>query len=258
MRYLYFFSLALVTQISYGQTIADTSKSAISSQAGEEVVQQVISRTDSTGMCVENISWGGTAGLARIYYASGRLKENVPYANLNANQIHGLVTTWHENGQIESQQHFQQGKRQGKVELYYESGQLKRLSNYAADIELLGRCFDAAGIAVPYFPYEQPAFYPGGQMQLIKEFDKAIRLPYNVTKLLGKDDCIVYISFLIDTDGSMLYPQVDKASNIPAVDNAVLAVVQKLKLKRQFAPARRDGLVVQSRYIIPIRFRGMQ
>jgi protein TonB len=193
----------------------------------------------------------------RIYYASGRLKEYIPYANLAASQIHGLATTWHENGQIESQQHFSQGKRQGKVELYYESGQLKRLSNYEADVELRGRCFDAAGMAVPYFPYEQPAFYPGGQMQLVKEIDNAIRLPHEVVMLLGKDDCTVYISFLIDTHGSIRYPQVDVASSIPAVDSAVLTVIQKLKLKRQFKPAQRDGLVVQSKYIIPIRFRGM-
>jgi hypothetical protein len=259
MRYLYLLSLALVIQVAHGQTIADTSGTTTSPQvgAGEEAVQRVVSHTDSTGMCIETANWGGATGLTRIYYASGRLKEYIPYANLDANRIHGLVTTWYENGQLESQQHFLRGKRQGKITLYYESGQLKRLSNYEADVELLGKCFDAMGVAVSYFPYEQPALYPGGQMHLVKEVANAIRLPSEVIKLLGKDDRIVYISLLIAEDGSIHHPQVDVSSTIPSLDSAVLANIQKLRFKRQFTPAYRDGLAVQSKYIIPIRFGGM-
>ena len=257
MRYVYLFSFALVTQVAHGQVIAGISGPTTSPPVGEEVVQRVVSRTDSTGMCVETVNGGGTTGLMCIYYASGRLKEYIPYTNSGVSQINGLVTTWYENGQIESQQHFLRGKRQGKMVLYYENGRVKRLSNYTADVESLGRCFDTVGIAVPYFPYERPALYPGGQMQLAKEIANAIRLPSAVTKLLGKDDRAVYISFLIEKDGSIHYPQVDASSNIPSLDSAVLAIIEKLRLRRQFTPAYRDGLAVQSKYIIPIRFGGM-
>jgi protein TonB len=255
MRYLYLLSLALVARLAHGQTSADTLGTAAPPQATKEVARRVASRTDSTGLCVETTSWGERVGLVRIYYASGRLKEYVPYADLGTDQIHGLVTTWYENGQLESQQPFLQGRREGKLALYYDNGQLKRLSDYEAGAELLGRCFNAAGVAIPFFPYEQPALYPGGQMQLVKEITNAIRMPHDVTMLLGKDDRTVYISFLIDKDGSIRYPQVDVSSHIPALDRVALATIQKLK--RRFTPARRDGLVVQSKYFIPVRFDGM-
>jgi hypothetical protein len=94
MRCLYLVSLTLVAQLAHGQTIADTLRTAVPSLAAEEVARRVASRTDSTGLCVETMSWGEHIGLVRIYYASGRLKEYVPYADLGADQIHGLVTTW--------------------------------------------------------------------------------------------------------------------------------------------------------------------
>jgi protein TonB len=254
MRYLYLLGLALVAQAVHGQTSADT-LSATTPPAADEVVRQIASRTDSTGLCTEIMSWGQAIGLVRIYYASGRLKEYVPYADLGADQIHGLVTTWYENGQLESQQPFLHGKREGKLTLYHESGQLKRLSEYVEGSELPGRCFDATGRAVPYFPYEQPAIYPGGQLQLNKEIGNAIRLPLAVTKLLGPSDHTVYISFFIDEAGIIQQPQVDVSSHIPALDHVVLATLHKLKY--QFMPARRDGLAVRSKYSIPVWFAGM-
>jgi protein TonB len=66
----------------------------------------VTSHTDSTGLCVETLSWTGPDGLVRIYYASGRLKEYVPYADLGTGQVHGVATTWYDSGQLGSRQPF--------------------------------------------------------------------------------------------------------------------------------------------------------
>jgi TonB family protein len=188
----------------------------------------------------------------RIYYASGLLKEYVPYADLGAGKIHGLVTTWYESGQLESRQPFLRGQRDGQLTLYYASGQLKRETDYVAGAELPGRCFDATGQVVPYFIYEQPPLYPGGHMQLAKEIDRAMRWPRDVPAILGPDRRTVYISFWVDKNGIIRAPQVAVSSQWPSLDRAVLATVQKLT--RRFAPARRDGLIVESKYYIPVQF----
>jgi protein TonB len=250
MRYLYLLSLALVAEVVQGQTIADTLR-VTAPQARGEVVRRVTSTTDSTGLCTETLSWGEASGLVRTYYSSGRLKEYVPYADLGAGHLHGLVTTWYESGQLASRQPFVKGERDGALELYYENGQLRRQANYVAGAELPGRCFDTAGVAMPYFPYEQLPLYPGGQMQLAKEINKAMRWPPDVPVIIGPDFRTVCISFWVDKDGSIRQPRVAVSSQFPSLDRAVLNTVHKLA--RRFAPARRDGLVVQSKYYLPIR-----
>lgn len=251
MRYSYLLLLVLWAQVVCGQTAADTLLT--DAQPPQELMRRVVSRTDSTGRCAETLSWGGADGLVRVYYASGLLKEYVPYADLGTDQVHGLVTTWYENGQLESRQPFQQGKRDGKLELYYASGQLKRDTDYVAGAELPGRCFNAQGQVVPYFLYEQLPLYPGGNTQLAKEINKAMRWPREVpSTFLSFDPRTVYISFWVDKSGRICQPQVAVSSQLPSLDHAVLATVQKLT--RRFTPAMRDGLVVESKYCIPVQF----
>ncbi|RZL12536.1 MAG: TonB family protein [Hymenobacter sp.] len=190
-----------------------------------------------------------------MYYNSGLLKEYGPYANLGTGQVHGLATTWYENGQMESRQPFRQGKRDGRLELYYADGRLKRETDYVAGAELPGRCIDAADRAAPYFPYEQLPLYSGGQERLAKEINKAMRWPQEVSTVAGLGHRTVYVTFWVAKEGSIRQPQVAVSSQLPSSDRALLATVQKLT--RRFTPARRDGLVVESKYYLPVEFGGV-
>lgn len=254
MRYLYLLLLVLGVRAARGQANADTLAAATLPPEAGDIKRYVRAHTDSTGLCGETLRWEGAGGLARIYYPSGRLKEYVPYADLGTGQVHGLVTTWYETGQLESRQPFLQGKRTGKLELYHANGQLKRLTEYVDGAELPGQCFDAAGRPVPYFLYEQLALYPGGQPQLAKEITKLLRWSRDVPPIMWQLQRMVGISFLVDTDGRIRNPKVVVSSDLPSLDRAVLTTVAKLT--RRFTPARRDGLVVQSNYYLPIQFEG--
>lgn len=252
MRYLYTGVCALLVHLAHGQSVADTLAVGQVLQTPEEASRRVTSHTDSTGLCVETLSWTGADGLVRIYYASGRLKEYVPYADLGTGQVHGVATTWYDSGQLESRQPFWQGKRDGKLELYYADGQLKRCTEYTAGAELPGQCFDAAGRPVAYFAYEQLPLYPGGHAQLTKEINNALRWPRDVPPALTILKRTVCLSFLVDEQGTIQAPRVAVSSELPSLDRAVLATIAKLT--RRFTPARRDGRVVQSAYYLPIQF----
>lgn len=255
MRCLYTGICGLLVHLAHGQTATDTLGLARLPQAAEETGRRVASQTDSTGSCTETLSWGGSDGLVRTYYPSGRLKEYVPYADLRIGHLHGLVTTWYENGQLASSQPFLRGQRDGALVLYYENGQLKRQTNYTAGAELPGRCFDEAGVSLPYSPYEQLPLYPGGQTQLAKEINKALRWPRDVPPIPGQLQRTVCVSFWVDEYGRIQQPQVAVSSQLPSLDRAVLATVSKLA--RRFVPARRDGRVVQSKYYLPVQFTGV-
>ncbi|RZK99609.1 MAG: TonB family protein [Hymenobacter sp.] len=257
MRYVYIGigMLGLLPQLACGQAAADTLAPASPPQAAAEAARRVSSRVDSAGACTELLRWGDAGGLLRVFYPSGRLKEYVPYMDVAAGYIHGLATTWYESGQLRTSEAYWQGSRDGALVLYYENGQLKRQTQYAAGSELPGSCFDAAGAEVPYFPYEQLPLYPGGHAQLAKEVNKALRWPREVPLLLSAAARSVCISFWVGKDGRIENPQVAVSSQLPSLDQAVLAAIAKLA--RRFTPARRDGVVVPSRYYLPVEFSGV-
>ncbi|MBJ6142736.1 energy transducer TonB [Hymenobacter sp. BT559] len=252
MRYVYTGICVLLAHLAQGQALADTLAYEQPRQTTEEASRRVTSHTDSTGLCVETLSWAGARGLVRIYYASGLLKEYVPYGDLGMGQVHGVATTWYESGQLESRQPFVQGKRDGKLELYYPDGRLKRRTEYATGAELPGQCFDETGRPVIYFSYEQLPLYPGGHAQLTKEINNALRWPRDVTPLMLLMRRTVCLSFVVDEQGAIQSPRVAVSSELPSLDRAVLATIAKLT--RRFAPARRDGRIVQSAYYLPIQF----
>ncbi len=215
----------------------------------------VSSRTDSAGTCTEVLRWGEQGGLVRVFYPSGHLKEYVPYADLNAEIQHGVASSWFDNGQLGAQQPYYQGQRTGTLLLYYESGILKRTTEYVAGSELLGRCFDASGQPVAYFPYEQLPLYPGGAAQLSREITKSLRLPRRLPATAFVVPRLVDIAFQVAEDGSIQAPRIARSSLLPELDQAVLAAFAKLT--RRFVPGRRDGRLVRCAYHLPVEFKGL-
>jgi len=215
--------------------------------------RRVASQTDSAGTCTEVLRWGEPSALVRVFYASGHLKEYVPYADLATGIQHGVASSWFATGQLGAQQPFYQGQRTGTLALYYESGILKRTTEYVAGTEMLGRCFDAAGQPVAYFSYEQLPLYPGGPARLSYEILKALRLPRCLPAAVLFEPCVVDIVFQVAEDGSIEVPQVARSSRRPELDAAVLAALARLT--RRFTPARRAGHLVRCNYHLPVEFK---
>lgn len=256
MRYRYIIILGASAWASQ-PVRAQAPVAAVAPDSGQYQVvvdsRRVSSQTDSAGTCTEVLRWGEPSGLVRVFHSSGRLREYIPYSDLAAGVQHGVASSWFDNGQLGAQQPYYQGQRTGTLALYYESGTLKRTTEYVAGNEMLGRCFNEAGQPVAYFPYEQLPLYPGGPAQLTREITRALRLPRHLSPVLFFEPRLVDIAFQVAEDGSIQAPHVARSSLLPELDQAVLAACAKLT--RRFTPARRDGRLVRCDYHLPVEFK---
>jgi len=84
MRYLYVTICVLAGGTAQAQVPAPAAEIPADSGRYEVALdkRRVSSSTDSVGTCTEEMRWGELSGLVRVYYPSGRLKEYVPYADL--------------------------------------------------------------------------------------------------------------------------------------------------------------------------------
>ncbi len=119
----------------------------------------------------------------------------------------GVAASWYDNGQPGTWQAYQEGQRHGPLLLSYESGMLKCRTEYVAGNKLPGNCYDAAGQAIAYFPYEQLPLYPGGHTQLTKEINKTLRLPCLLPVFYYGQPCLVDVAIQVAEDGSIQNPR---------------------------------------------------
>ncbi|WP_426059251.1 TonB family protein [Hymenobacter sp. B1770] len=216
---------------------------------------------DSTAYCVETTFRDSVAGVSRVYYPSGQLKQYVPYSNVARGTVFGTLTTWYEDGTMRSKEDYVGGQRHGDLLTYYPDGSLKRREQYESGRGGVGVCYAPNGSLVPYFVYEQLPLYPGGQERLIHELSTGILLNANETLAMRRESAKamqmatrswkleVLVELQVGEDGRVTGAEVVKSSS-HFLNNAALRAAAKLK--RQFVPARLDGQVVKSNLVVPI------
>jgi protein TonB len=258
MRCFYLITAGLVSGLAWSAAAQELpseltlATDSVSYYPGVDTLR-VNSQTDSVGTCVEVLRWGASAGLARLFYSSGHLKEYMPYSDVDRGLANGLATSWFDSGQLHTRQVYTQGRRTGTLSVYYETGALKRQVDYVAGTEQIGSCFDPEGKPVAYFPYEQLPLYPGGEAQLTKEIFKELRLPSQLPLVAYVRPLQVEVMLRIAEDGSISTPLVARSSVLKAFDQAVLTAISKLS--RRFSPGRRDGQLVVCNYYLPVQLR---
>jgi protein TonB len=276
MRYLYAFCLGLLlAHTARGQAAADSLALAADSTELPVAVDTrwVRSETDSAGICTEILHWSGVGGLVRAYYPTGQLKEYIPYSDLLAGRVHGVATSWYESGQLRASQTLIQGQRDSLLLLYYENGQLKRRTRYVAGVEQVGVCFDSDGRPVPYFPYEQPPLYPGGQLQIIKEISQCLR-QWQPAGNLMLNQAQIHLRFQVAADGHVENPEVtitnetfalvlahssSKQSLQATLSQGLAPLISRVQrgltnLAKPFYPGKRDGDIVSWQYSMTVPF----
>ncbi len=216
---------------------------------------------DTTALCAETTYRDSLGGVTRVYYPSGHLKQYVPYAHVARGIRHGCVTTWYEDGQLCIREDYIRGQRNGELRTYYPDGTLKRREQYENGRCGVGNCYDATGHPVPYFVYEQLPLYPGGEEQLLKELNRAVRLNSQEIDAMRREsrhmqDLLRYgtqrevdVELAVAPDGRITNARI-VGSTAGFLNNAALRAVTKLK--RQFVPGRRDGQALTSYLTVPL------
>jgi protein TonB len=271
-RYLSFACLGLLAHPAWGQATDSVAVDSASYAVAPDE-RWVRSQTDSTGECTEVMHWSGAGGLVRVYHPSGHLKDYLPYTNLAAGQLHGVATSWYDDGQLAIRQTFLRGQRDGDLVAYYPDGKLKRQTQYTAGSEMLGQCFAPSGAPLPFFLYEQPPLYPGGQLQLIKEISRHAR-QWQPAGMLVLSQAQIHVRFQVGENGQVENPQITITderfallrahSNInqslqTALSDGLGPLVSRLQhglttLTKPFSPGKRDGATVRWQYSLTIPF----
>ena len=216
---------------------------------------------DSTAYCAETTFRDSLSGVMRVYYPSGYLKQYIPYANVYRRMLHGTFSTWYEDGQMRSKEEYLGGVRNGDLLTYYPDGTLKRRERYEKGLCGVGRCYGPTGAPVPYFAYEQLPLYPGGEAQLLKELERAVRLNSQEVAAMRRESGRVLnlarygwkrqvdVELAVAPDGRIASARIINSTAF-FLDNAALRAVDKLK--RQFVPGRRDGQATLSYLTVPV------
>jgi antitoxin component YwqK of YwqJK toxin-antitoxin module len=68
-----------------------------------------------------------------ILWSDGKKKEQTNYMD---GKLHGLSRTWSSYGQIEKEEHYQMGKKEGLATLWYKNGNTKEETNYHQGIQV--------------------------------------------------------------------------------------------------------------------------
>jgi protein TonB len=203
------------------------------------------------------------SGVVRRCYPSGKLKEYIPYASLRDRIVYGVVTSWYEDGQMQTKEEYILGRRQGQMLVYYPNGALQRKEVYEAGHSMPGgSCFGPNGQPVPCEPYEQRPLYPGGEAQLMKEVIHRVRIP-NIKVYIEQNGFSISkaqyyqlfgglkVAFTVATDGTVKNVAVTGSSMRSAVDEKVIMAVQSL---RRFMPGKRNGSSVETRLEMHLLF----
>lgn len=87
--------------------------------------------------------------------------------------------------------------------------------------------------------------YPGGQSELMN-FLGTVEFPKGAT------EGAVYVSFVVEKDGTVSNVAAAKSSGIDALDETAIAHVRKMP---KWTPGYQDGKAVRVQYVVPFKFK---
>jgi len=102
---------------------------------------------------------------------------------------------------------------------------------------------------IPSFTEERPAAFPGGLEKMKEYLSLNIIYPREARKqgITGT----VHISFVVDSDGTIMHVHVDKGVH-PLLDSAAVELITNMP---KWEPGFQRGRYVKSMYVLPIEFR---
>jgi len=185
-------------------------------------------------------------GLVQCYNKNDVLTEISSYSN---NATYGKFIKYFDNGVLR-----EEGERKGNfilqdtLKTYYGSGSRRRIDYYRDGNLITGNCYAASGADTSYFPYLVNAKFLEGSDALSKYISTSIVYPEEA--LYMGETGRVYVSFIVEEDGSISNVQVTKGVSA-ALDKEAKRAIKNMP---NWIPGAQDGYPVRTLAQIPIIF----
>ncbi|HLP13641.1 MAG TPA: TonB family protein [Flavobacteriales bacterium] len=219
-------------------------------------------------------------GPQKLFYENGKVRSHEVWRN---GVLDSVRTTWDEDGKLETRSFYEKGELK-KDQDFYQNGKIRQEFIYTSRTQATRTTWDEKGRktkseTVPVMQSNEPSFdflnefrdengkknsalkdsvymlqpevpaeFPGGNTEMMKFIAKHIHYP-EMAKEAGVSGK-VFISFVVDTDGSITNVKSRKSPD-PSLEREAIRVV---KLFPNFIPAKTNGRAVKQFMTVPISF----
>ncbi|WP_158267568.1 energy transducer TonB [Adhaeribacter arboris] len=185
-----------------------------------------------------------TISYNREWYKNGQLKYEEQIQN---NFSTGERRRWYDNGQLYYL--YTDLGSQAEATTFYRDGARKRIETFESNKPIQGRCFTKSGQDTTFFPHEENPVFPGGLENMYKYLSKNIK--YSKTAYKQKAQGNVILQFVVTKNGQIENIKVVKSLH-PDLDKESIRVTASMPA---WEPGKQEGVPVNVRYTLPIRFK---
>ena len=181
------------------------------------------------------------------YHTNGKIRSKGSYKN---NIKVGEWLYFYPEGQLHITENYDsKGRFTENFIVYYPDGKVRRSDLYKKGVLQKGNCYIASGNDTTWFPYEIMPEYPGGDEARNRFLAENIIYPFQAMNQGIEGN--VYLSFVIDVDGSLVDIVLLQGVS-PVIDDEALRVV---RLMPKWKPGSQDGKPVRVLFRMPVYFK---
>ena len=168
--------------------------------------------------------------------------------NMMRRKIEGRYREWFENGQLSKDFQVENGRKNGKLNFYWDNGTPRRNDVYSNGELISGTCYDKAGNVITHFDVDMQATFPGGKDAM----DNYIRtnLQYPKNSIQNNTQTTVIVNFVLDINGRINRIWISKSTDKELKTEAIRLVRNMPK----WLPELKDGELVASIQKVAINF----
>jgi periplasmic protein TonB len=184
-----------------------------------------------------------------VYFKSGQMKIQKYYSDYIGNKLDGKLKEWYENGQLQKDIDYKDGKKSGQLLTYWENGMSKRIDFFENDELIEGKCFGSDGQEIDHFDFVKSPEFPGGKEAYARYLIRQTKYPSKARKM-GIEGRVV-VRYTITEYGTISDIEIIQ-SVTDELDKEAIRVVKNMP---KWEPGMEEGEAVRVTLSIPIWFR---
>ena len=183
-----------------------------------------------------------------IFYSNDTLKYSE--GDYIEGEMSGIWACYYSTGERWYTETYINGIKNGMLKGYYKTGEVKRIEQYKKGKRVKGRCYTKDGKDTVYYKMHIMPSFPGGDKAMVRYFLDNIIYPEQakINKIQGTS----YISFVVNTDGSIIDVEIVKGKEVhPLLDRAARDCVKKMPT---WTPGYLDGSPIKVKKYQRVKF----